>query len=153
MQLDDKYVYRISLKYFCDLGNINFPTKVDLKTQYLETIVLTSKFWGWEYKKLRTKKHTKCRLGCKNLQWTGRGFCFLRQFDWMEILLVYDKSNKHLTIYDSYNAEFTTRMIKTSSYQIHRMHTVQQTQWNSILMLAITYTYVRYLETICWLAL
>ena len=44
MQLDDKYVYRISLKYFCDLGNINFPAKVDLKTQYLETIVLTSKF-------------------------------------------------------------------------------------------------------------
>ena len=28
-----------------------------------------------------------------------------RQFDWIEISLVYDKSDKHLTIYDSYNVE------------------------------------------------
>ena len=26
-----------------------------------------------------------------------------RQFDWLEISLVYDKSDKHTTIYDSYN--------------------------------------------------
>ena len=31
IQIDDKYVYRIPLKYFCDLGKINFPTKIDLK--------------------------------------------------------------------------------------------------------------------------
>ena len=28
-----------------------------------------------------------------------------RQFDWLEISLVYDKSNKHGTMYDSYNLE------------------------------------------------
>ena len=28
-----------------------------------------------------------------------------RQFDWIEISLVYDKNGKHLTIYDSYDAE------------------------------------------------
>ena len=28
-----------------------------------------------------------------------------RQFDWVEISLVYEKSNKHTTIYDSYDAE------------------------------------------------
>ena len=28
-----------------------------------------------------------------------------RQFNWLEISPVYDKSNKHATIYDRYNAE------------------------------------------------
>lgn len=35
-----------------------------------------------------------------------------RQFDWLETSLVYDKSDKHLTIYNSYNAECMARMIK-----------------------------------------
>ena len=35
-----------------------------------------------------------------------------RQFDWLEISLVYDKSDKHLIIYDSYNAEWAARMIR-----------------------------------------
>ena len=30
-QLKDKYVYRIPLKYICDIGKINFPTKIDMK--------------------------------------------------------------------------------------------------------------------------
>ena len=30
-QLKNKYVYRIPLKYICDLGKINFPTKIDMK--------------------------------------------------------------------------------------------------------------------------
>ena len=30
-QIDAKYLYREPLKYFCDLGKINFPTKIDLK--------------------------------------------------------------------------------------------------------------------------
>ena len=35
-----------------------------------------------------------------------------RQSDWLEISLLHDKSDKHLTIYSSYNAECTARMIK-----------------------------------------
>ena len=31
VQIDSKYVYRIPLKYFYDLGKINFPSKIDLK--------------------------------------------------------------------------------------------------------------------------
>ena len=34
VQLDSKYVYRIPLKFFCDLGKINFPTKIDIKIQF-----------------------------------------------------------------------------------------------------------------------
>ena len=37
-QLKDKYVYRIPLKYICDIGKINFPTKIDMKIKLtLET--------------------------------------------------------------------------------------------------------------------
>ena len=35
-----------------------------------------------------------------------------RQFDRLEIFLVYNKSVKHLTIYDSYNAGCAAKMIK-----------------------------------------
>ena len=36
-----------------------------------------------------------------------------RQFDWIEISIVPDKSDKHSTIYDSYNREMTAQLIKT----------------------------------------
>ena len=35
-----------------------------------------------------------------------------RQFDWIEISIVPDKSNKHTTIYDSYNREMAAQLIK-----------------------------------------
>ena len=35
-----------------------------------------------------------------------------RQFDWIEISLVYDKSEKHTTIYGSYNVESAAKTIK-----------------------------------------
>ena len=36
--LKNKYVYRVPLKYICDLGKINFPTKIDIKIRLtLET--------------------------------------------------------------------------------------------------------------------
>ena len=31
LQIDKKYVCRLPLKYFCDLGKINFPMKIDMK--------------------------------------------------------------------------------------------------------------------------
>ena len=30
-QIYNKYVYRFPLKYFCDIGKINFPRKTDMK--------------------------------------------------------------------------------------------------------------------------
>ena len=35
-----------------------------------------------------------------------------RQFDWIEISIVPDKSDKHTTIYDSYNRELAAQEIK-----------------------------------------
>ena len=55
----------------------------------------------------------------KNVRTTSRAsgiYCDFegcdRQFDWLEISLPYDESNKHLTIYDTQNAECAAIMIK-----------------------------------------
>ena len=36
-----------------------------------------------------------------------------RQFDWLELSLVYDKSDKHNTVYESYNVEMVSKKIKS----------------------------------------
>ena len=35
-----------------------------------------------------------------------------KQFDWIELSLVYKKSDKYTTIYDSYNVEMASKVIK-----------------------------------------
>ena len=56
---------------------------------------------------LRFKKTYEISLGSDNL--TVGFYGSNRQFDWLELSLVYDKSDKHLTIYDSYNVELTAK--------------------------------------------
>ena len=40
-----------------------------------------------------------------------------RQFDWIEISIVYNKSYQHSTIYDSYDLELAARLIKTVKFE------------------------------------
>ena len=40
-----------------------------------------------------------------------------RQFDWLEISVFYDKSFKHTTIYDSYDLELPSKLIKTIKFE------------------------------------
>ena len=37
---------------------------------------------------------------------------FQSQFNWLELSIVYDKSDKHTAIYDSYNIELAAKTIK-----------------------------------------
>ena len=37
----------------------------------------------------------------------------IRQFEWIEISVVFDKSDKHTTIYDSYNVEKAEQFIQS----------------------------------------
>ena len=39
-----------------------------------------------------------------------------RQFQWLEISLIYGKSYQHLTIYDSYNLELAAKMIQSIKF-------------------------------------
>ena len=144
VQIDSKYVYRIPLKYFYDLGKINFPTKIELKNhctletemkklfdfkkkvkaigtsdaqivflkalflqyeeillikkfrQYLETIMLSSKVLRIGIQKKPYQKTYELHVGLQKLTVDFKG-C-KRQLDWLDISLVYDKCNKHLTI-------------------------------------------------------
>ena len=40
-----------------------------------------------------------------------------RQFEWLEISLVYEKSYQHLTIYDSYDLELAAKMIQSIKFE------------------------------------
>ena len=40
-----------------------------------------------------------------------------RQFDWIEISIVYNKSYQHSTIYDSYDLELVARLIKAVKFE------------------------------------
>ena len=169
-QIDSKYVYRIHLRYLCDLGKINFPTKVDLKIcctlqtgmkqhfqskkkvaaigapnvqivfvrvpylqyeqilltknfrQYLETIILSSKVLRMGIQKTLYKKTYKLQAGSQ--EFTVDFKVCDRQFDWLEISLLYDKSDKHVRIYDSYNPECTahsaTNMMEFNIRRVQR---------------------------------
>ena len=39
------------------------------------------------------------------------------QFDWLEISIVYDKSYRHTTIYDSYDLELAAKLIKSIKFE------------------------------------
>ena len=40
-----------------------------------------------------------------------------RQFEWLDVSLVYDKSYQHLTIYDSYDIELTAKLIQSIKFE------------------------------------
>ena len=158
-QLKNEFVYRISLRYFTDLGKINFPLKIDFRIkchfetdmtklfeskkkvttvgapdaklifakalfiqyeqilldknfrQYLETIMVSKKILRMGVQKTLIQKTYEIGLGSDliNIDFSG----FNRQFDWLEISLVFDKRDKHTTIFDSYNAELAVKYIKS----------------------------------------
>ena len=182
-QLEDKYVYRIPLKYICDIGKINFPTKIDMKIrltlktdmkklfesnknlmgnpktgksatstdsydyepdgipqmpdvqivllkapmiqyeqltldtnfrQYLETILYSAKVLRMGVQKTQHQKNYELQAGSQDIMVDFQGAN--RQFDWIEICLVYDKSDKHLTAYGNYNAECASKFIKSLEF-------------------------------------
>ena len=182
-QLKDKYVYRIPLKYICDIEKINFPTKIDTKIrltletdmktlfesdknhmgnpktgklatstdpndfepdaipptpdvqivllkapmihyeqltqdtnfrQYLETILLSAKVLRMGVQKIPYQKTYELQAGSQDFTVYFQGAN--RQFDWIEISLVYDKSDKHLTAYDSYSAECASKFTKSLEF-------------------------------------
>ena len=91
--------------------------------QYLETIMLLSKVLRMGIQKTPYQKTYELQMGPEEFTVDFKG-C-KRQSDWLEISLVYDKSDKHLTIYNSYTAECTAKMINVSSSQTFPTPTAQ----------------------------
>ena len=158
--MKNEHVYRILLRYFTDLGKINFPTKIgyrikchletemkklfesrkvltsgsalptpDVKIiftkapfvqydqilldknfrQYLETTMVSKKILRMGAQNTPMQKTYEISVGQDTLD-----IDFLsanRQFDWLELSLVYDESDKHKTVYYSYNVEMASRII------------------------------------------
>ena len=40
-----------------------------------------------------------------------------RQFDWLEISIVFNKSYRHTTIYDSYDLKFAAKLIQATKFE------------------------------------
>ena len=79
--------------------------------QHLETIMVSKKIIRMEAQKTPIQKTYEIKTGSDslNVEFLGAN----RQFDWIEISIVNDKSDKHTTIYDSYNRELAAQNIKT----------------------------------------
>ena len=60
------------------------------------------------FKKHLYKKHKEFQPDLTQLTFF---FGSNRQFDWLEISIVFDKSDRHKTIYDSYNVQLAAMYI------------------------------------------
>ena len=79
--------------------------------QHLETIMVSKKILRMGAQKTPIQKTYEIKQGSDslNVEFLGAN----RQFDWIEISIFPDKSDKQTTIYDSYNTEMAAQLIKT----------------------------------------
>ena len=78
---------------------------------HLETILVSKNFLRMGAQKTPLQKTCEISTGTDSLHVEFLGSN--RQFDWLEISIVPDKSDKHTTIYDSYNWELASKEMKT----------------------------------------
>ena len=80
--------------------------------QYFEEIIMANKTLRTKMQKAPYQKTYKINsiqsIQIKSIQFTGAN----RQINYLEISLVYDKSDAHKTIYDSYDLELALSLIK-----------------------------------------
>ena len=79
--------------------------------QHLETIMVSKKILRISAQKTPIQKTYEINTSSDSLNVEFLGSS--RQFDWTEISIVPDKSDKHTTIYNSYNRELASQTIKT----------------------------------------
>ena len=77
--------------------------------QHLETIMVSKKIIRMSAQKTPIQKIYEIKKGSDtlNVEFLGSN----RQFDWLEISIVNDKSDNHTIIYDSYNREVAAQKI------------------------------------------
>ena len=96
--------------------------------QYYETTLFSAKVLRMGVQKTPYQKTYELQAGSQDFTVDFQGAN--RQFDWIEISLVYDKSDKHLTAYDSYNAECASKFIKSLEFaNISDQHISTNTYW------------------------
>lgn len=79
--------------------------------QYLKTILISSKVLRMGIPKTPYQKTYEVQIGSQELTVYFKGSD--KRFDWLEVSVVYYKSDKHLTIHNSYNPECAAQKIKS----------------------------------------
>ena len=79
--------------------------------QYLETIMVSKTILRMGAQKTPIQKTYEINVGQDSINTDFLGLN--RQFDWLESSLVFDKSNKYFSTYDSYNVESAAMYIKS----------------------------------------
>ena len=79
--------------------------------QCLETMMVSKKFLRSGTQESPIQKTYEINVGVDSIEIDFLGSN--RQFDWPEFSLVYDKSDQHTTIYNSYNFELAAKTIKS----------------------------------------
>lgn len=79
--------------------------------QYLETVMVSKNIlhMGAEKTPIQKTYEINIEQDSINVDFLGAN----RKFDLLEISLVFDKSDKHTSIYDSYNVELASKYIKS----------------------------------------
>ena len=79
--------------------------------QHLETIIVSKKIlrMGAEKTPIQKTYEIQNRSDSLSVEFLGAN----RQFDWIEISIVLDKSDKHSASYDNYNREMAAQLIKS----------------------------------------
>ena len=79
--------------------------------QYLEPIMVSKKILRIGAQRTLIQKTYEINTGhdALNIDFLGAN----RQFDWIELSIVYDKSDKHTSVYDIYDAEFAAKTVKS----------------------------------------
>ena len=80
--------------------------------QSLETIMVSKKILRMGVQKTPIQKTCKISAGFDSINIDIYFLGANRQFDWLEISLAFDKSNRHMSLYDSYSVELTAKYIK-----------------------------------------
>ena len=78
--------------------------------QYLETIMASKKIlrMGAQRTPIQKTYGINTSQDSLNIDFLGAN----RQIGWIELSIVYNKSDKHTSIYDSYNVEFAAKTVK-----------------------------------------
>ena len=82
--------------------------------QYLKTILFSARVLRMRVQKTPYQKTYELQVGSQEFTVDFQGAN--RQFDWIKISLLYDKSDIHLTFYYSYNAECACKLIKSLEF-------------------------------------
>ena len=83
--------------------------------QYLETISFSARGLRMGVQKTPYQKTYELHVGSQEFTADFQGAN--RQFDWIEISLLCDKSDKRLTSYDSFNVECACKLIKSLEFE------------------------------------